>query len=175
VRGFLLTLFFSLFLGWGSLIAQTLPPNTTPTPPTSAASATSKGSASSAVKAASQPVKKAPEERSFREIMVLQHQQTQAAMWGILNEDYALIQKAGLWIAHHPAPSLAEKKRLAKSIAPLKARFLVVSRLVHNGAKEMVQAAKKKKMGEALDAYHRMLRGCVGCHEVMRERFQSIK
>lgn len=123
----------------------------------------------------SKPIQPPKNNRSFREVMVFLQHQMNAAMLGILNEHYNQIQQAGLHIARHPSPSLSERKRLARTVAPVKARFRVVGRLVHQGAKEMAQAAQKKDMPVVLKSYHKVLQGCVGCHQLTRARFLQTK
>ncbi len=112
-------------------------------------------------------------ELTFKSVMILLQQQMNLAAAGIYQEDYALIQRAGYAIAKHPAPSLAERKRLVRVITPIRKQYRIVGRIVHGNAEAMARAAEKRQMPAVLTAYQQLLGGCVACHQLTRASFQA--
>ncbi len=118
------------------------------------------------------PHRPAPKpELTFKSVMIILQQQMNLAATGIYQEDYALIERAGYAIAKHPAPSLAERKRLVRVITPIRKQYQAVGRIVHGSAAAMARAAQKREMPAVLTAYQQLLSGCVACHQLTRATF----
>lgn len=148
--------FASFFLSMLGTLASIAAPTSRPTP---------KRKSSHTIASTNKP------ELTFKSVMLILQQQMNLAATGIYQEDYALIERAGYAIAKHPAPSLAERKRLVRVITPIRKQYQAIGRIVHGSAAAMARAAQKREMPAILNAYQQLLGGCVACHQMTRAHF----
>lgn len=89
---------------------------------------------------------------------------------GIYVENYAMIEKGGNSIAHHPVMTEEDKKLISENLGEEFRQFVNYDMIVHHHADSLAKAAQMENMNEVLKHYRIVQRGCVDCHTDFRKR-----
>ncbi len=92
------------------------------------------------------------------------------ALW---REDFAAISKHARAIANHPHATMAERKRIMKTLGADFGKFVGGDRHVHDTAVLLHEAATKSDMDATLKQLATLQQGCVTCHATFRKRLTT--
>jgi cytochrome c556 len=92
---------------------------------------------------------------------------------GIWREDFAAIAEAARYIAEHPKPPAAQRKRVISALGDDAPEFRAADKRVHTGSLALVEAAESGQMPAVVERYERLVEGCVACHARFRDRVRQ--
>jgi len=111
----------------------------------------------------------AAEPLALKKIMADLGQHMQNATYALSVEDYALVEKAALEIANHPAPPPAEFARIEEFLGKQMHQFEVYDEKTHNLSLALAKAARKKDGIAAITAFQKLQISCLACHKAFRK------
>ncbi len=97
----------------------------------------------------------------------------QGMLYGILYENYEMIDNAVAWVNNHEQPT-ADMAKIKEELGIEAVRFKYYDTLTHNAANAMGKAAKKKDLREVSKQYATMVQSCTKCHDTFRERLRVV-
>lgn len=104
-------------------------------------------------------------------------QQLSADMAGLSQaiwfEDYDAMIASAAAVAEHPHISGEETARIEAELGSELATFEEMDHAVHEASERLYQAAEAREIGEVLDLFSEVQRGCVACHTEFRERLRT--
>ena len=111
---------------------------------------------------------------TLKDVMQGLNTNMQDATYGIIMEDYDLIEKSAQAIADHPTPDPAILKKIVAHLGAEMPKFKGFDIQVHDTALEMKKAAMAQDKDALLSHHNQIMRGCVGCHQNYRESVTSL-
>ncbi|MFW6201446.1 MAG: hypothetical protein ACOC8B_02640 [Gemmatimonadota bacterium] len=115
------------------------------------------------------------ERTTLRAIMVGLERDMQRVAHGIWVEDFDTIQAAAGAIADHPTVTEQERRWIFGVLGEDAGGFRQADLYVHDTGLELEDAAARADMADVLEAYDRLVRGCVACHREYREPIQNAR
>lgn len=116
------------------------------------------------------PVAAGAEESSLREVMRGLGGQMGRLGTAIMAGDLPAQAQAASAIAGHPKPAAAEMHRIEQRLGDAMEQFEAADEAVHAAAAALAQAANRRDNAQAVRQYHRLIDGCVACHDSFRAR-----
>ena len=89
---------------------------------------------------------------------------------GLLTHDLALTAKGAKAIAEHPQIPPEQVQMVAKELGPEMPVFKQFDVRVHNLAMEIGAAASAGDREAAVSGFHRLVDGCLACHDAYKDR-----
>jgi hypothetical protein len=89
---------------------------------------------------------------------------------GLLNHDLELTAKGAKAIAEHPQIPPEQVQMVAKELGPEMPVFKQFDGRVHNLAVEIGAAASAGDREAAVAGFHRLVDGCLACHDAYKDR-----
>jgi cytochrome c556 len=99
---------------------------------------------------------------------------TQQLSEGIFLEDFAKIKAAAKNIADHPAPAMANMKKVKGYLGTEMVVFKGFDIKVHNTALTIANSANEQDMSKIISGYHQLIDGCQSCHAQFKQRVSKI-
>ena len=93
---------------------------------------------------------------------------------GLLNHDLELTAKGARAIAEHPQIPLEQVQIVAKELGPEMPVFKQFDVRVHNLAVEINAAATADDREAAVAGFHRLVDGCLACHDAYKDRVAAV-
>ena len=88
---------------------------------------------------------------------------------GILTNNRLMIMEGAHGIAHHPNPKGGLAPYIKKNVDAVKKVAPEMDKQVHDTSLELADSATTASMKELQTKTAKILRGCVGCHDVFRD------
>jgi cytochrome c556 len=93
---------------------------------------------------------------------------------GLLHHDLALTAKGAKAIAEHPQIPPEQVKMVAMELGPEMPAFKQFDVRVHNLALEINAAATAGDRDAAVKGFHRLVDGCLACHDAYKDRVAAV-
>ena len=93
---------------------------------------------------------------------------------GLLNHDLELTAKGARAIAEHPQIPPEQVQLVAKELGPEMPVFKQFDVRVHNLAVEIGAAAAAGDREAAVAGFHRLVDGCLACHDAYQDRVAAV-
>ncbi len=93
---------------------------------------------------------------------------------GLLNHDLELTAKGAKAIAEHPKIPPEQVHLVAKELGPEMPVFKQFDVRVHNLALEISAAATAGDREAAVSGFHRLVDGCIACHDAYKDRIAAV-
>jgi len=91
---------------------------------------------------------------------------------GVAREDWYQVTDAAEKIAHHPAPPMAEKKRIKAFMGKNMAQFKAKDMKTHHAASELYEAALTEDGHKIIADFGKLQATCLACHQAYRDDFR---
>jgi len=115
----------------------------------------------------------AQEEPRLKTLMATMGGHAQGMLYGILYENYDMIENAVAWVNNHAQPT-ADMGKIKEELGVEAIRFKYYDTVTHNAANAMGKAARKKDLREVSRQYATMIQSCTKCHDTFRERLRVV-
>ena len=92
---------------------------------------------------------------------------------GVLNDDFDLVARGADDIAGHPRIPADQVKLVAEELGEEMAAFKALDTAVHDLSLEISAAAQTRDRESVVSGYHRMVDGCVACHDAYKARVSA--
>jgi cytochrome c556 len=112
------------------------------------------------------------EELVLRSIMRELDENMRKVVGAISRESWEQVAEIAPLIADHPEPPLAEKTRILRFLGADAARFVGHDRQVNEAAMDMSEKAIQEDGEAVIDAFSRVQKHCLGCHQEFKEEFK---
>ncbi|MDR5861811.1 cytochrome c [Halomonas campisalis] len=112
------------------------------------------------------------EDLVLRSIMRELDENMREVVGAISRENWDLVAEITPLIADHPEPPLSEKTRILRFVGTDAARFVGHDRQVHEAAMEMGAKARQEDGEAVIEAFSRVQKHCLDCHQEFKEEFR---
>ena len=116
----------------------------------------------------------AEENLTLKDVMQGLHKNMENTTYGIIMEDYDLIEKSAQAIATHPTPAPEILKKIVAHLGTEMPKFKGFDLQVHDTALELKKAAIEQNTEALLKLHNEVLSGCVGCHQSYRKPITDL-
>lgn len=93
---------------------------------------------------------------------------------GLLSHDLELVVNGAKGIAEHPRIPPEQVQLIAKELGPEMPVFKQFDVSVHNLAVEIGAAASAGDQEAAVSGFHRLVDGCLACHDAYKDRVAAV-
>ncbi|MFW3615198.1 cytochrome c [Billgrantia antri] len=112
------------------------------------------------------------EDLVLRSIMLELNENMREIVGAISRENWDQVAEIAPLIAEHAEPPFSEKTRILRFIGTEAARFGEHDRKVHEAAIEMGEKARQEDGEAVIEAFSRVQKSCLACHQEFREEFR---
>lgn len=112
------------------------------------------------------------EELVLRSIMRKLDENMREVVGAISREHWEQVAEIAPLIADHPEPPLSEKTRILRHLGADAARFVGHDRQVNEAAMEMSAKAIQEDGEAVIEAFSRVQKHCLACHQEFKEEFK---
>ncbi|EWG98892.1 cytochrome c [Halomonas sp. BC04] len=113
------------------------------------------------------------EELVLRSIMRELDENMREVVGAISREGWGQVAEIAPLIADHPEPPFTEKTRILRFLGADSARFVGHDRQVNEVAMEMGEKARQEDGEAVIEAFSRMQKHCLACHQEFKEGFRA--
>jgi len=110
---------------------------------------------------------------NLKSIMQGLNENMQQVVDGVAREDWYQVTDAADKIAHHPAPPMAEKKRIKAFMGVNMAKFKARDMETHGAASALYDAALSEDGNKIISAFAHLQTTCLACHRAYRKDFRK--
>lgn len=116
--------------------------------------------------------KNTSEDLALRSIMRELDENMREVVGAISRENWQQIVKVAPLIADHAEPPFSEKARILRFVGTEVVRFRGYDRQVHEAAMEMGEKARQEDGEAVIQAFSRVQKNCLACHQKFKEGFR---
>ncbi|WP_014706221.1 cytochrome c [Methylophaga nitratireducenticrescens] len=109
----------------------------------------------------------------LRSIMRELDQNMREVVGAISRENWEQVNEIASRIADHAEPPFTEKTRILRFVGTDAARFRGHDRQVHEAAMEMGEKARHEDGEAVIEAFSRVQKHCLACHQEFKEEFRA--
>ncbi len=110
---------------------------------------------------------------TLRGIMQQLDKEMQNVTAAISSEDWAKVERSAAWIADHPRPSMAERKRIMGFLGSDAGKFKGSDKKTHEAALALRKAAASKNGHSVIVEFATLQKTCLSCHQNFRPVIQK--